>query len=313
MPLNPILAGVLQQMEEAGGPALHEMSPTESRAFYMAMQEGVSKEPLADISDAMAGDIPIRIYRPELGTVLPCLVFYHGGGWVMGDLETHDAPCRLLAKQASCVVIAVDYRLAPEHPYPAAIDDCYAATQWVADNAEELNIDRNKIAVGGDSAGGNLAAAVCLKARDENSSNDNNPLKIVHQLLYYPVTDAAMNTSSYEENAEGYLLTRDGMAWFWNHYLGDNDGSDPSASPLRADDFSNLPAATVLTAEFDPLRDEGEAYGEKLKAAGVTTLIKRYDGLIHGFFSLTDALEEARESVALAASQLQQSFNDQAS
>lgn len=304
MPLNPIVELMLKQMAEAEAPALIEMSPADARAMYRAMNEEATKAELTSVSDNSADGVPIRVYRPSLAENLPCLVYFHGGGWVIGDLETHDAPCRLLAKESECVVIAVDYRLAPEHPFPAPLDDCYSATEWVARNAVELSINKNKIAVGGDSAGGNLAASVCIKARDESGPG------ITHQLLIYPVTDIAMDTESYNTNAEGYLLTRESMVWFWNHYVGDTFADNALVSPLKTTDLSNLPTATVLTAEFDPLRDEGEAYGEKLKAAGVTTLIKRYDGFIHGFISMTDALEGARDAVSLLAAELRNSFND---
>jgi len=303
MPLDPIVSDMLQQMEELGGPALNEMSPDEGRAMYLAMNAETSKQELPQVSDAAADGIPIRIYRPELDLVLPCLVYFHGGGWVIGDLETHDAPCRLLAKQANCVVIAVDYRRAPEHPFPAALDDCYSALQWVQSKSDSLLINASKIAVGGDSAGGNLAACVCLKARDDSGPG------IVHQLLVYPATDASMKTKSYVENGDGYMLTRDSMIWFWNHYVGEDHRDNPLASPSKAEDLSRLPSATVLTAEFDPLRDEGEVYADRLKAAGVSTFLKRYDGLIHGFISFTDALPAARDSVKLISDKLQQAFN----
>jgi len=304
MPLDPTVAAMLQEMSEAGGPAFSDMSPAEGRQMYLAMNEGASKQPLPEVIDDSANGVPIRIYRPRLEEKLPCLVYFHGGGWVIGDLETHDAPCRLLAEQTGCVVVAVDYRLAPEHPFPAPLDDCHAATAWVSDNADKLNIDSSKLAVGGDSAGGNLAACVCLKARDSGGP------AICHQLLIYPVTDISMDTVSYVENADGYLLTRDSMVWFWNHYINDASANDPLASPLKMEDLSNLPSATILTAEFDPLRDEGEAFGSRLRAAGVATHLKRYDGLIHGFISMTDLLEGAREAVALSADRLRQAFND---
>ena len=304
MPLNPVVDAMLQQMAEAGGPALHEMTPVEGRAMYRMMNEGASKEDLASVSDESANGVPVRVYRPTPDTKLPCLVYYHGGGWVIGDLETHDSPCRLLAKQTGCVVVAVDYRLAPEHPFPAPLDDCFTATQWVVDNATALNIHAEKIAVGGDSAGGNLAACVCIKAREQNGPS------IVHQVLVYPVTDAAMDTESYIENADGYMLTRDSMAWFWDHYIGTANKDSYLISPLKAQDLSNLPSATVLTAEFDPLRDEGESYGARLQAAGVATQVKRYDGLVHGFISTVDILDPAKDAVELIASRLQQAFND---
>ncbi|HJN51185.1 MAG: alpha/beta hydrolase [Pseudomonadales bacterium] len=306
MPLDPIVDQMLKQMAEAEAPALIEMSPADARVMFRAMNEEGTKAELDSVSDNSADGVPIRIYRPSLEENLPCLVYFHGGGWVIGDLETHDVPCRLLAKESGCVVIAVDYRLAPEHPFPAPLDDCYQATEWVTNNAALLNIDKNKIAVGGDSAGGNLAASVCIRARDEGGP------KLVHQLLIYPVTDIAMDTESYNSNADGYMLTRESMVWFWNHYVGDKFDDSPLASPLKTADLSNLPTATVLTAEFDPLRDEGEAYGENLKSAGVTTLIKRYDGLIHGFVGMTDVLEGARSAVRLMAAELQNSFGDKA-
>ncbi len=304
MPLNPVVDAMLQQMAEAGGPALHEMTPVEGRAMYRMMNEGASKEDLASVSDESANGVPVRVYRPTLNTKLPCLVYYHGGGWVIGDLETHDSPCRLLARQTGCVVVAVDYRLAPEHPFPVPLDDCFTATQWVVDNAARLDIDAENVAVGGDSAGGNLAACVCIKAREQNGPS------IVHQVLVYPVTDAAMDTESYVENADGYMLTRDSMVWFWDNYIGTHNKDNYLISPLKAEDLSDLPSATVLTAEFDPLRDEGESYGARLLAAGVATQVKRYDGLVHGFISTVDILDPAKEAVELIASRLKQAFND---
>jgi|TARA_Y100000310_G_scaffold267001_2_gene278752 acetyl esterase len=305
MPLDPIVELMLKEMAEAEAPALIDMSPAEGRAMYRAMNEEATKAELSSVSDSTADGVPIRVYRPSLAENLPCLIYFHGGGWVIGDLETHDSPCRLLAKESGCVVISVDYRLAPEHPFPAPLDDCYSATAWVANNAMELRIDKNKIAVGGDSAGGNLAASVCIRARDESGPS------IAHQLLVYPATDIAMDTESYMSNAEGYMLTRESMVWFWNHYAGEEFADSALVSPLKSTDLSNLPRATVLTAEFDPLRDEGEAYAEKLKAAGVTTLLKRYDGLIHGFISMTDALEGARQAVDLLAGELRSSLLDE--
>ncbi len=304
MPLNPVVDAMLQQMAEAGGPALHEMTPVEGRAMYRMMNEGASKEDLASVSDESANGVPVRVYRPTLNTKLPCLVYYHGGGWVIGDLETHDSPCRLLARQTGCVVVAVDYRLAPEHPFPVPLDDCFTATQWVVDNAARLDIDAENVAVGGDSAGGNLAACVCIKAREQNGPS------IVHQVLVYPVTDAAMDTESYVENADGCMLTRDSMVWFWDNYIGTHNKDNYLISPLKAEDLSDLPSATVLTAEFDPLRDEGESYGARLLAAGVATQVKRYDGLVHGFISTVDILDPAKEAVELIASRLKQAFND---
>jgi acetyl esterase len=306
MPVHPIVEEMLSQMAQADGPAMTEMSPDEARAMYRTMSAAMPSPDGVDVEDSSAGDIPIRIYRNKNeradGKGEPAVVYFHGGGWVIGDLDTHDGPCRQLALAANCTVIAVDYRLAPEHPFPASINDCYNATQWVSDNAESLGIDPERISVAGDSAGGNLSASVCIKARDENGPS------ICFQLLIYPVTDARMNTGSYEENSDGYLLTRESMAWFWNHYIGDDHVANPLASPLAASDLSGLPPACIITAEFDPLRDEGEAFGEALKKAGVITKISRFDGMIHGFFGMTDILDGSRQAMSLASEQLARAF-----
>jgi acetyl esterase len=231
-------------------------------------------------------------------------VYFHGGGWVLGSLATHDGICRSLAAGAGCVVVSVDYRLAPEHRYPAAAEDCYAATQWCAAHAAELGADGSRVAVGGDSAGGNLSAVVAQMARDRGGP------PLVFQLLIYPVTDAARDTQSYRENAEGYLLTAGDMAWFWNHYLGDARarGAEAYASPIRAASLAGLPPALVITAEFDPLRDEGEAYGAALESAGVAAKVTRYDGMIHGFFGLGAMIDRANSAVQEAAGTLRIAF-----
>ena len=231
-----------------------------------------------------AGDVPVRIYTPDTVTADPAvIVFAHGGGWALCGLDTHDRTTRRLAKELGAVVVSVDYRLAPEARCPAAAEDAYAATVW----AQEHHRPR-KLVVAGDSAGGNVSAVVALMARDRSGP------AIDHQLLVYPVTDHAMDSPSYTENATGYFLTGTHMAWYWEQYLGpDGDGSHPYASPIRADDLSGLPPATVLTAELDPLRDEGEAYAAALAAAGTPTEAMRADGLFHGFFGLDEFLPEA--------------------
>ena len=302
MPLDPIVAAMLAQMAEAGGPAIEDMPPAAGRELYRMMnaQNTLADLPLVETTKANA--IPIRIYRPILDTQLPCLVYFHGGGWVIGDLETHDNVCRHLAQQAGCVVVAVDYRLAPEHQFPAALDDCFDATCWVIEQAAALGIDSNRVAVGGDSAGGNLAASVCLKAKDLGGPS------LAHQLLVYPCTDNAQDTPSYTQNREGYSLSASLMAWFWNHYLGDQPRNNYLMAPLQAADVSGLPSATVITAEYDPLRDDGEAYAEKLNAAGVSTKMKRYYGMIHGFFHMQDALADGRAAMAMAVAELQAAF-----
>jgi acetyl esterase len=242
----------------------------------------------------------VRIYEP-LGAErdLPVLVYFHGGGWVVGSLESHDGVCRALAARTPCLVVAVDYRLAPEHRFPVAVDDAWAATAWVAEHARSIGGDPARIAVGGDSAGGNLAAVVALRARDRG-------LRLALQLLVYPVCDDDLDTDSYREWAEGYGLTRAAMGWFWDHYLGPEghvQGPGPEACPLQAPDLSGVAPALVLLAEYDPLLDEGEAYAHRLDEAGVPVARRRYEGVIHGFFrmaALTDRASEAHDEAAAA-------------
>jgi acetyl esterase len=234
------------------------------------------------------GPIPVRVYRPAGDSPKPVVVYYHGGGWVLGSLETHDGTCRRLADGADAVVVSVDYRMGPEDRFPAAVDDSYAALQWVTVNAAELGADPTRLAVAGDSAGGNLAAVMSQLARDGGPA-------IRFQLLIYPVTDHEFTSVSMEENAEGYYLTRDAMRWFYDHYLNDPaEGDDPRVSPLRNADLSGLPPAFVLTAEYDPLRDQGIAYADALRGAGNTVAMTMYEGLFHGFFSMFDFIDAGK-------------------
>jgi acetyl esterase len=250
-----------------------------------------------------AGTIPVRLYHPAGKAPLPVFVYFHGGGWVIGDIESSDGLCRALCNAVHCIVMSVDYRLAPEHPFPAAVDDSYQAVLWASENAATFGGDPSRIAVGGDSAGGNLAAVVAQIARDRGQP------ALRYQLLVYPVTDAACDTPSYNNNAEGYFLTKDAMHWFWTHYLGRNvDLSNPLASPLRAHNFGGLPPALVITAEFDPLRDEGEAYADRLKSAGVPVQLTRYEGMIHGFFTMAGILDSGKKAVEQATSALRTAF-----
>jgi acetyl esterase len=303
VPLDPALDLVVTQLNSAGGPKLHDLTATQARALYEAAKfPGVEVE-IPHVEDRVVpgagGGIPVRIYRPEGSAPQPALVYFHGGGWVIGSIETHDGSCRELAKGSGCTVVSVDYRLAPEHRYPAAADDCYAALSWVAENAGDLKIDPERIAVGGDSAGGNLATVVSMMARDRNG-----PLPRF-QLLVYPITDADFESASYRENAEGYLLERATMQWFWDHYIpGKEKRSDAYAAPLRAPSLEGLPPALVITAEFDPLRDEGEAYAGRLKRAGVPTTLSRYDGMIHGFIAMSALVGGARDAVGEAVAAL---------
>ncbi len=307
MPLDPQTKAVLEQMAALNLPPYWTLSAEEARRQFEATRPPVPGEPVAKVEDRAipgpGGDIPVRVYTPEGNAPFPILVYFHGGGWVLGNIASHDNTARLLTNRAGCIVVSVDYRLAPEHKFPAAAEDCYAATKWVADHAAELGGDPERIAVGGDSAGGNLAAVVSLMARDRGGP------KLVFQLLIYPVTDYDLDRPSYQENAEGYLLTKDWMVWFWNHYLPSAEyAHHPHASPFRAEDLRGLPPALVLTAEFDPLRDEGEAYAERLREAGVPVTCTRYDGLIHGFFGMSAVIDRARDAVDQAATALREAF-----
>ncbi len=293
MALDPETRTLLDSM--AGMGSLENMSLEDARAMH-SLPAPENPESVGATEERRipgpGGEIPVRIYRPQGEAPFPLIVFFHGGGFVFCGLNTHDGLCRTLCRRVGAVVVSVDYRLAPEFPFPAAPEDCYAAACWAAENAAELEADAVRMAVAGDSAGGNLAAVVSLMARDRGGP------ALCHQALLYPVTNYSFDTDSYRENAEGYFLTREGMRWCWRHYLGkDEDGENPLASPLRAPDLANLPSATVLTAEHDPLRDEGEAYAKRLKEAGVPTWLKCYNGTIHGFLSMPDALPKAEEGL----------------
>jgi acetyl esterase len=300
MPLDPTLKALLDQLGEAGGPTLRDAGVAQGRQMLqaVALLDGDPAD-VARVEDVtLAGRIPARVYASSTGDALPILVWYHGGGFVIGDLETADRTCRKLASGTGALVVSVDYRLAPEDPFPAGPDDCFNALQWVVDHAAELGGDASRVAVGGDSAGGNLAAVAALQARDEGV-----PLR--YQLLVYPVTDCTMSSSSYEENAEGYFLTRDSMDWFIGHYLsGGAEAKDPRVSPVFADDLRGVAPALVLTAEFDPLRDEGEAYSERLRDAGVDVEARRFDGQVHGFLGLGSVTPAAADAVDLAVARL---------
>lgn len=308
MPLDREVEAFLKQLAEAGGPALNEMPPAEARQMAEQLASlGGEAEPVASLVDRTmpgpAGAIPVRIYTPAGEGPLPVLLYFHGGGWVIGSPDTVHPTCSLLANRAGAVVVSVDYRMAPEHKFPAAAEDCYAATAWVAENARSFGGDPQRIAVSGDSAGGNLAAVVALMAREKGYP------QLAYQVLIYPVTDHSFDTPSYRENGTDYFLTTAMMEWFWNHYInGDEDGRDWRASPLQVADASNLPPAFVITAEFDPLRDEGEAYARKLAEAGNTVTLKRYLGQIHGFCTLLGAMPAGRQALEEAAAHLRLAF-----
>ncbi|MBV1934816.1 MAG: alpha/beta hydrolase [Parvibaculaceae bacterium] len=308
MSLDPEIQVLIDGMAEAGGPPLHEMAPEDARALYAAMSQMLDTvdAPIGQVEDRTVGEgVPVRIYSPVAGSgVLPVLVFFHGGGWVIGDLNTHDSLCRSLANQAHCRVVAVDYRLSPEHKFPAALDDAYGVLKWVEQYAAEIDVDPNRIAVAGDSAGGNLAAVLALKARDEKGPS------IALQLLIYPVTDLTAEDGSREDFSEGYFLAQETMLWFSDQYMGpDDDWQTPYASPLMADDFSGLPPAYVVTAGYDILRDEGKAYADALSAAGVSVTYENYEGMIHGFFNMQSVSKVSVQAVTAAAVALEAAFS----
>ncbi len=304
MPLDPQVRSLLDLVAAAGAPAVSEQSPEEARAGYALLAEvaGPPEEPVPTEDRTVPGPggaVPVRIYRPTADAPLPVVVYFHGGGWVIGDIVSHDTACHRLAAGVPAVVISVDYRRAPEHPFPAAVDDCTAVTAWVAEHAAGLGADAARLAVAGDSAGGNLATVVARRARDAGGPT------IAFQLLIYPATDMTRSLPSHVENGAGYLLDTDTMTWFIHHYLGGADPRQPDASPLFVPDLTGLPPALVVTAGFDPLRDEGEAYAERLREAGVAATTSRYDGMIHGFYGLDRIIDAAGTATAETVSALQ--------
>ena len=308
MPLDPQAQAVLDRMVAAGIRPAHTLTIEEARrALEAAHALGGPPEPVQRVEDRMiagpGGDLRLRLYRPTGSGPFPILVFFHGGGWIRGSLDTHDGLCRSLANRAACLVISVDYRLSPEVPFPAAVEDCFAATRWVADQAAALDGDPSRLAVGGDSAGGNLTAVVTLLARERGGP------ALLYQVLIYPVTDYAFDTPSYHENGTGYNLTRDAMIYYWNLYLGDPaDGQNPLASPLKAPDLSGLPPALIITAVYDPLRDEGLAYADRLRAAGVPVQSTCYPGVFHGFLGQAALIDKGKQAIEEVAAALRSAF-----
>jgi len=299
--LDPDAAAVLNAFREAGRPLYETLLPAEARQLYLAGRVATNPEPpaLASVQSLTisgpAGSIPARLYKPlklrEANSLSPCLVFFHGGGWVIGDLDSHDVVCRTLADEGELIVVSVDYRLAPEHRFPAAVDDAIAATKWISGNALSLGVDAAQLFVGGDSAGGNLAAVVAINARTEGP-------KLAGQVLIYPATDFSMSHPSHSEPETSALLTHSVIRWFGDHYLNGADGiGDWRASPARMQNLSGLPPAFVLTAGADPLRDEGDEFAMRLGNAGVPVVYRTYPGQFHGFLTMGKLLLKAGEAM----------------
>jgi acetyl esterase len=305
--LHPQAKALINLLAEKGVPPTHTLPFTEARRFYRERRAFTQPEPgeVAQVRDLSAegpyGPIPLRCYRPlgsDAAAALPALVYYHGGGWTIGDLDTHDTLCRELCNLSGCAVVSVDYRMGPEHRFPAAVDDALAATRWVSRQAASLGIDASRLAVGGDSAGGNLAAVVSIAARDAGD------LPIAFQLLIYPATDMRCGHASHTANGQGYVLTRDTIAYFHDHYIDDpKHDLDWRASPLLCGNLQNLPPALVLTAGFDPLRDEGLDYARALTQAGNRASYVCFERQIHGFITMGRIFDEANTAVALCAAE----------
>ncbi|QRG69230.1 alpha/beta hydrolase [Brevibacillus choshinensis] len=308
MTLDPKAKAFLDMGAAAGEPPMSTLTPQQNRERTAGLQAlSGEPKPLAKVESRMipveGGEIELRIYTPEGPGTFPLFVYFHGGGWVIGDVETVDTVCRNIAHESECVVASVNYRLAPEHKFPVPVEDCYTAVQWVSEHAQEINGDASRLAIGGDSAGGNLAAVISQLAKERTGP------AISLQVLVYPVTQVGCDTESYRENGEGYFLTADSMQWFFQQYLNaDEEKSDVRVSPLLAADLSGLPPALVITAEYDPLRDEGEMYAERLKQAGVPVELTRYDGMIHGFFWMAGIMDQGAEAISQVSNRLRSVF-----
>jgi acetyl esterase len=305
MSLHPQVVALLERIARSPLPKYYHVSPFVARRVYRDTRAALAPKPpeVAEVRLLAFPNYAMRAYRPAANGRLPALVYFHGGGWTIGDLDTHDVVCRQLAVGAHCAVFSVDYRLGPEHPFPAAVEDCVAATRHVYHQAAQLGVDPRRIAVGGDSAGGNLAAVVALHARDAGGP------PLAFQLLVYPATDQRLDTASHRKHAQGYLLEREGIEFFRRCYLPDpKTYTDWRASPLLASRHAGLPPALIVTAGYDPLLDEGKAYAERLRAAGVEVAYREYADMVHGFLLLGGVLDTANEAMAECCAALRRAF-----
>ena len=298
MALDPQAERLLEQLAAAGRPPTHEGTVEEARLGWEALASLAGPGPHVDgVADIADGPVPMRAYGAVEGR--PTLVWFHGGGFAIGNVDSYDHVCRVLALESGCAVVSVDYRLAPEHPFPAGVEDCYAAARWVASSLRP-----SRLAVGGDSAGGNLAAVTALLARESGGVP-----AIDFQLLVYPGADWSLDTPSMIENGKGLLLERETVRWFGDHYFGDQwQADDWRASPLRAPSLAGLPPAFVVTAEYDPIRDFGEDYAQRMEAEGVEVELRRYDGMIHAFLSLPTVLDQGRQALSDCAAALRRAI-----
>ena len=306
MPIDPQAQTILNMMAEANLPPTNTLSPAQVRTNFRLRPIESGPEHFK-VEDCMvpgeSGLLTARIYVPKRDELLPILVWFHGGGWVVGDLDTTDGTARQLAEQGDCIIASIDYRLAPETKFPGPVEDCYAATRWIAEHASEFGGDTKRIGVGGASAGANLATCVSLMSRDREAPS------LMYQLLVYPVTGVDFNTNSYLKNADGYGLTRDTMIWYWDQYLkDDSDKKNPYAVPSVAQEFTGLPAALIISAGFDPLCDDASSYAELLRQGNNSVEYYHYEGMIHGFFGMTTNLDIARKAVSDAAAAMKAAF-----
>ncbi|WP_077612472.1 alpha/beta hydrolase [Clostridium sp. Marseille-P2415] len=308
MPLNPKLNKLL----ETDFAKIYSLPLEQQREWYVKSWDDFKESTVevGAVSDftvkTSVRNTPVRVYEPKGKGSHPAFIWIHGGGFVFGNIEVYDSICRKIVNNTNCTVISIDYGLSPEHKFPQPVEECYQTVKWISDHAEKLNIFADKIAVGGDSVGGTLTAVVSRLSRDKGE------FKIVYQVIINAMLDllGETNPGSRVENAEGYRLTTKGIEWFVRHYLNElSEAENPLASPLLAENFADLPAACIITSEYDPLRDEGEMYGERLSAAGVSVCLKRYDGIIHGFFNMQQTLEEARDALALVCTKLREAFD----